>query len=67
MRAKQRNKTPNHADLMEQKGLTIRDLMIQTGLSDEGVRKCIRDNRPPHNPLVRSAYLAALGLTEAAK
>jgi len=53
-----------HQQLLDASGKTVRDLVEATGLTDAGVRKCLRENRLPVNALVRKAYAAVLGLAE---
>lgn len=66
MRSPKQAKAKTHEQVMKDRGLRVADLMVATGLSDEGIRKCLRANRPPRNPLVARAYLSALGLGDAA-
>lgn len=39
-----------------------REIAEACGLSQAGVWKCFRENRPPKNPIVRKAFLVALGI-----
>ena len=45
----------------------VRALMISTGLSDEGVRHCLRQRRLPHNTVIAGIWrqtMASLGLPD---
>lgn len=43
-------------------GVTVRDLVMATGMSDAGVRKCLRTNALPRNPVLRDLFERALGI-----
>jgi hypothetical protein len=51
-------------DARDRAGVTNADLISATGLSEAGVLKCFRLNRPPRNPLVRAQFLRLLKLTD---
>lgn len=51
-----------HALALAKAGLTQGELAKLCGLSRHGIRKCLRENRPPINPLAAAPYLKALGL-----
>lgn len=56
--------TKSHEELLRERGLRVRDLVQRTGMSEAGVRKCLRRNTAPTNPLLAREYLAALGLPD---
>lgn len=57
----------SHQRAFAASGLRMSQLIAKTGMTDEGLRKCLRSNRPPTNPIVRRAYLEALGIADVSK
>ncbi len=51
-----------HERVLKATGKRVSEIAAACGMTEWGIRKCLRANRPPKNPHSREAYKSALGV-----